>query len=120
MPGPHHARPPPRPPPPPPPPPSPPPPPPSHPLPLPRIPPPPHPPHATPPPSHPPHARPLPCQAPAMPDVGDGLQAVPSYKTILFNGYSTMPCACAPFNFGIRSRTVRSSMIVLTATQCSS
>ena len=36
--------------------------------------------------------------------------------TILFNGYSTIPCARAAFSFGMRSRTVRSSMIVLSAT----
>src|SRR5207253_2266127 len=43
-----------------------------------------------------------------------------SYKTILLSGYSTIPCAFALFSFGIRSRTVRSSMIVLTATHSSS
>ena len=43
-----------------------------------------------------------------------------SYRTILLSGYSTMPWARAVFSFGIRSRTVRSSMIVLTATHSSS
>src|SRR5262245_58860354 len=40
--------------------------------------------------------------------------------TILLSGYSTIPCALAFFSRGIRSRTVRSSMIVFTATQSSS
>jgi hypothetical protein len=43
-----------------------------------------------------------------------------TYTTILFSGYSTMPWPPAAFTFGIRSRTVRSSMIVLTATHSSS
>ena len=42
------------------------------------------------------------------------------HSTILLSGYSTMPCARAAFSRGIRSRTVRSSMIVLTATHSSS
>src|SRR5581483_7443108 len=42
------------------------------------------------------------------------------HSTILFNGYSTIPCARAAFSRGIRSRTVRSSMIVFTATHSSS
>src|SRR5258706_16126410 len=46
--------------------------------------------------------------------------APPAYRTILFNGYSTMPCARAALSLGIRSRTVRSSMIVLTPTHSSS
>ena len=41
-------------------------------------------------------------------------------QTILLRGYSTMPWARAAFSFGIRSRTVRSSMIVFTATHSSS
>src|SRR5262249_47042964 len=39
------------------------------------------------------------------------------HMTILLSGYSTMPCARAPLRRGIRSRTVRSSMMVLMATQ---
>ena len=42
------------------------------------------------------------------------------HRTILLSGYSTMPCARAAFSRGISSRTVRSSMIVFTATQSSS
>jgi hypothetical protein len=45
------------------------------------------------------------------------LQDAHAHNTILFSGYSTMPWARAVFNLGIRSRTVRSSMMVLTATQ---
>src|SRR5262249_57065006 len=40
--------------------------------------------------------------------------------TILLSGYSTIPCALAFFSRGIRSRTLRSSMMVFTATQSSS
>jgi hypothetical protein len=36
--------------------------------------------------------------------IGRGNDA--DHRTILFSGYSTMPCAPAAFNFGIRSRTV--------------
>src|SRR6185369_13834859 len=43
-----------------------------------------------------------------------------SHSTILLSGYSTIPWPPAAFSFGIRSRTVRSSMIVLTATHSSS
>ena len=39
------------------------------------------------------------------------------HSTILFSGYSTMPCACAAFSFGIRCRTTSSSTMVLMATQ---
>src|ERR1051325_11204415 len=41
-------------------------------------------------------------------------------STILLSGYSTMPWPPAAFSFGIRSRTVRSSMMVLTATHSGS
>ena len=50
--------------------------------------------------------------------IGGGYDA--HHNTILFNGYSTMPWARAALSLGIRSRTVRSSMIVLTATHSSS
>ena len=39
------------------------------------------------------------------------------YITILFSGYSTMPCAPASFSRGMMLRTVASSRMVLTATQ---
>src|SRR5262249_30298481 len=42
------------------------------------------------------------------------------HRTILFRGYSTMPWAPAALSRGMRSRTVRSSMIVFTATHSSS
>src|SRR5262249_51179885 len=42
------------------------------------------------------------------------------YITILFNGYSTMPCAPASFRRGMMERTVLSSRIVFTASQSSS
>src|ERR1700676_4189919 len=38
------------------------------------------------------------------------------HRTILFSGYSTMPCALAAFSFGRICRTTASSIIVLTAT----
>ena len=41
-------------------------------------------------------------------------------RTILLSGYSTIPSARAALRRGIRSRTVRSSMMVLTATHWSS
>src|SRR5690606_39755139 len=44
----------------------------------------------------------------------------PHHSTILFRGYSTIPCAPAALSCGMSSRTVRSSMMVLTATQPSS
>ncbi len=40
-----------------------------------------------------------------------------SYITILFSGYSTMPCAPASFRRGMIERTVASSRIVLSASQ---
>jgi hypothetical protein len=43
----------------------------------------------------------------------------PHHNTILLSGYSTMPWARAALRRGISSRTVRSSMIVLTATHAS-
>ena len=57
-------------------------------------------------------------QAPERGTIGGGYDA--HHNTVLFNGYSTMPWARAALSLGIRSRTVRSSMIVLTATHSSS
>src|SRR5712692_6842883 len=42
------------------------------------------------------------------------------HTTILFSGYSTIPCACAAFNRGMICRTTSSSTIVFTATQSGS
>ena len=50
----------------------------------------------------------------------DGHSPQNTQSTILFSGYSTMPSPPAALICGIRSRTARSSRIVLTATQPSS
>src|SRR5712692_3062123 len=42
------------------------------------------------------------------------------HSTILFSGYSTIPCACAAFSRGIICRTISSSTIVFTATHAGS
>ena len=42
------------------------------------------------------------------------------HSTILFKGYSTIPCALAAFSFGKICRTTASSMIVFTATHSGS
>ena len=58
---------------------------------------------------------------PARPATRSGRSSTPPRQsTILLSGYSTMPCALASLSRGMRSRTVFSSMIVLTATHSSS
>src|SRR5262249_46928666 len=48
------------------------------------------------------------------------IQSPDHHITILFNGYSTMPCAPASFKRGRIVRTVDSSRMVFTASHCSS